>query len=136
MAENQIQIVINPRDFIGDKDPISGFGPNKDFFSGEDDAFVAHKSMLVNQLAVVGAASRQNPYSLITYAKVKMRSNAIAKTHRPTKSIFSYNKPRFLRGHKKRGYGKAEKQCLFFLIFGLLRRIFLGCFFEFFHSLT
>ena len=98
MAENKIQIVINPRDYIGEKDPITGFGPNIDFFRGEDDAFVAHKSVLSHELAAVEVASRQNPYSQITYAKVKMRSNAIAKTHRPTKSIFSVNKRSFVVG--------------------------------------
>jgi len=103
MAENQIQIVINPRDFIGDKDPIIGFGPNTDFFRGEDEAFVAHKSMLTSQLAAINVASQQNPYSPIIYAKVKMRSNAIAKTHRPTKSLFSPNKRSFVVGGARVG---------------------------------
>lgn len=98
MAENQIQLVINPRDFIGDKDPISGFGTPTDFFSGEDQAFVAHKSILYQGLSAVHEMSRCNPYSPIAYAKVKMRSDAIAKTHRPTKSVFSTSKRSFVVG--------------------------------------
>ena len=98
MAENQIQLVINPRDFIGDKDPIPGFGTPRDFFSGEDQAFVAHKSFLYQGLSAVHEMSRNNPYSPIAYAKVKMRSDAIAKTHRPTKSVFSTSKRSFVVG--------------------------------------
>ncbi len=36
MAENQIQFVLNPKSFIGDKDLVIGFGPNKDFYIGMD----------------------------------------------------------------------------------------------------
>ena len=98
MAENQIQFVLNPGTFIGDKDLVNGFGLNKDFFIGKDDEFVAHKGSLVRSLADIEAASRRNAYSRITYAKVKMRSDAIAKTHRPTKSIFAQNKRNFVVG--------------------------------------
>lgn len=92
MAENQIQFVLNPRMFIGDKDLVNGFGPNKDFFEGNDDEFVAHKEFLVHGLESVSDASRKNVYSRITYAKVKLRSDAIAKSHRPTKSLFTQKK--------------------------------------------
>lgn len=104
MADNQIQLVINPRDYIGDKEPINGFGSPTDFFSGEDLAFSAHKSLLSNEVAALRVASERNPYSRITYAKVKMRSTAIAKTHRPTKSIFSQSKRSFVVG----GIGVGE----------------------------
>ena len=98
MADNQIQFVLNPRSFIGDKDMVNGFGPNKDFFVGKDDEFVAHKGFLFQGLAAVDAAVRNNAYSKITYAKVKMRRDAIAKTYRPTKSIFTQNKRNFVVG--------------------------------------
>lgn len=104
MAENQIQFVLNPRAFIGDKDSVNGFGPNKDFFVGRDTDFAAHKSVLVQSLASIGEASRRNAYSSITYAKVKMRSDAIAKSHRPTKSIFTDKKRSFVVG----GVGVGE----------------------------
>jgi hypothetical protein len=98
MAENQIQFVLNPRAFIGDKDLVNGFGPNKDYFVDRDNEFVAHKRSLVQGLVSIGEASRTNAYSRITYAKVKMRSDAIAKTHRPTKSIFTVNKRSYVVG--------------------------------------
>ena len=98
MEKNQIQFVLNPGSFIGDKDLVNGFGSNKDFFVGKDDEFVAHKGLLVQGLASIDAASRKNVYSRITYAKVKMRSDAIAKSHRPTKSIFTENKRIFVVG--------------------------------------
>lgn len=98
MADNQIQFVLNPGTFIGDKELVNGFGPNKDFFVGKDDEFVAHKGVLVQGLVDIEAASRRNAYSRITYAKVKMRSDAIAKSHRPTKSIFTPNKRNFVVG--------------------------------------
>lgn len=98
MAENQIQFVLNPRAFIGDKDLVNGFGPNKDFFVGNDNEFVAHKGNLVHGLESISEASRRNVYSRITYAKVKLRSDAIAKTHRPTKSLFTQNKRSYVVG--------------------------------------
>lgn len=98
MAENQIQFVLNPRAFIGDKDLVNGFGPNKDFFVGNDNEFVTHKENLVHGLETVSDASRSNVYSRITYAKVKLRSDAIAKTHRPTKSLFTQNKRSYVVG--------------------------------------
>lgn len=98
MAENQIQFVLNPRAFIGDKDLVNGFGPNKDFFVGNDNEFVAHKGNLVHGLESIREASRRNVYSRITYAKVKLRSDAIAKTHRPTKSLFTQNKRSYVVG--------------------------------------
>ena len=104
MAENQIQFVLNPRTFIGDKDLVNGFGPNKDFFGGNDNDFIAHKGVLIKELIALGKASYGNAYSRITYAKVKMRSNAIAKTHRPTKSIFTRNKRNYVVG----GVGVGE----------------------------
>lgn len=104
MAENQIQFVLNPGAFIGDKDLVNGFGPNKDFFVGRDNDFAAHKGILVQSLASIDEASRRNAYSRITYAKVKMRSDAIAKSHRPTKSIFTDKKRSFVVG----GVGVGE----------------------------
>lgn len=98
MEENQIQFVLNPRAFIGDKDLVNGFGPNKDFFVGNDNEFVAHKGNLVHGLESISEASRRNIYSRITYAKVKLRSDAIAKTHRPTKSLFTQNKRCYVVG--------------------------------------
>ena len=96
MAENQIQIVLNPRAFIGDKDLVNGFGPNKDYYVGRDNDFVAHKDFLVQSLTSIGEASRRNAYSTITYAKVKMRNDAIAKSHRPTKTVFTDKKRSFV----------------------------------------
>ena len=104
MAENQIQLVLNPGAFIGDKDLVNGFGPNKDFFVGRDNDFAAHKGALVQSLASISEASRRNAYSSITYAKVKMRSDAIANSHRPTKSIFTDKKRSFVVG----GVGVGE----------------------------
>lgn len=98
MAENQIQFVLNPRAFIGDKDLLNGFGPNKDFFVGNDNEFVAHKGNLVHGLESISEASCRNVYSRITYAKVKLRNDAIAKTHRPTKSLFTQNKRSYVVG--------------------------------------
>lgn len=104
MAENQIQFVLNPGTFIGDKDLVNGFGPNKDFFMGRDNDFTAHKGILVQSLVSIGESSRRNAYSRITYAKVKMRNDAIAKSHRPTKSIFTDKKRSFVVG----GVGVGE----------------------------
>ena len=92
MAENQIQFVLNPRAFIGEKDLVNGFGPNKDFYVGRDNDFAAHKNILVQSLVSIGEAGRRNAYSSITYAKVKMRSDAIAKSHRPTKCRTSHSR--------------------------------------------
>ena len=91
-------LFFNPKSFIGDKDLVIGFGPNKDFYIGMDNEFIAHKGRLLKCLEAIDVASRNNAYSRITYAKVKMRSDAIAKSHRPTKSIFTPNKRNFVVG--------------------------------------
>lgn len=97
MAEFQIQIIMNSREYIGDKELPRG-GSNKDFFYNEDDAFIAHKNFLLQELSNLLEQSRSNIYSNIAYAKVKMRPKAIAKSHRPTKLLSNKKRSEIIGG--------------------------------------
>lgn len=90
MAKSPIQIVLNSSDFIATWDRQGG-GENKDFYEGKDDDFVLHQSKLSRQLSVLEERQFSNKYADITYAKVVLKQSGIAKSHRPTSSIFNRN---------------------------------------------
>lgn len=88
MATSPIQIVLNSNDFISTWDREGG-GEHKDFYAGHDADFVAHKSKLSNQLTSIKKIQASNRFSDVTYAKVVLKQSALAKSHRPTTSIFN-----------------------------------------------
>jgi len=88
MNQNSIQCVLNSGLYIQDKVVHVG-GSNKDFYVNNYDGFVRHISVLSSGIDDVQKASRDNRYSRITYAKVRMREDAITKSYRPTKSLFT-----------------------------------------------
>ncbi|NCT94295.1 MAG: S8 family peptidase [Chitinophagaceae bacterium] len=87
MANSPIQIVLNSSDFIGLWQRPPG-GQNKDFYAGEDEAFVVHKKEIQNQLLELKTNLKKNQFSEISYAKLILKQSALAKSHRPTGSLF------------------------------------------------
>ena len=87
MANSPIQIVLNSNDFIGIWDQKGG-GEHKDFYEGDDKSFAMHQSKLAKQVTSLRSKKRDNNYSNISYAKVILKQSALAKTHRPTSSLF------------------------------------------------
>ena len=88
MANSPIQVVLNSNDFIESVEKPGG-GDKKDFFAGNDKAFAEHKNRLSQQLKALDQTPRNKAYSDVSFAKVIMRQSALAKSHRPTGSLFT-----------------------------------------------
>ena len=86
MPNNPVQVVLNASNFIADADPAGG-GANKDFFASRDAQFATHKAQLIGQVAQARAVLMSSGHTL-GYAKVSMRPNAWAKSHRPQSAVF------------------------------------------------
>jgi hypothetical protein len=90
MPNSPIQIVLNSSDFIQIWDRPPG-GSEKDFYEGRDKEFVEHKEKLSKQLGTLKSRQLNNEYSEISFAKIIMKQSALAKSHRPTGSVFQRN---------------------------------------------
>ncbi len=88
MATSPIQIVLNSADFISIWERDGG-GEHKDFYAGNDSDFISHKSKLTSQLSSIKQLQTANRFSDISYAKVVLKQSALAKSHRPTGSVFN-----------------------------------------------
>lgn len=92
MSTSPIQVVLNADNFRRDRQTNRPAGNGTDFFLGQDAAFVAHRQRLMAQLEGVGAqlqdAQHAGAYGRGGYARVVMRAQALAKSHRPTTALF------------------------------------------------
>ena len=86
MANGPIQVVLNSDQYLDDVKPKKG-GSRKDFYEGKDSLFVKHKNELLNQLTRMSSLSSVK--GKISYAKVKLIKEALAKSHRPIMQIFT-----------------------------------------------
>ena len=91
MSNSPIQIVLNTDNFIEELDRQPG-GTNKDFFAGRDREFELHRHQINVQLENIENIRKENPYSKLAYAKLILRPSALAKSHRPTKRLFTPDK--------------------------------------------
>jgi hypothetical protein len=87
MSNSPIQIVLNTDNFIELWDRKGG-GLNKDFYQGNDAEFALHKSNISSQLSNIKKEQTKNEFSEISYAKLILKQSGLAKSHRPTKSLF------------------------------------------------
>lgn len=82
-----VQIVLNPENYEEARE-AGGGGGRKDFFAHKDREFVAHRAALVSQIdAIAGTLSAQAQGS-VGFAKVILRREAWAKSHRPVATLF------------------------------------------------
>lgn len=87
MAKTPARIIVNTNRFIVAPDPVT-VGGHKDFFDQlGNPAFVLHRDGLVAMVNEVSAELEKSPFGSITYVKVQMREEALAKTHRPNKFL-------------------------------------------------
>ena len=95
-----LQVVLNPQNFAEDREVPGGGGLKTDFFDGDDDAFVAHKKVVLDQLqGVVNELAKQAPmYGPVGFIKVILRRKAWAKSHRPLKALFTDRKTPLVGG--------------------------------------
>jgi hypothetical protein len=98
MATNAVQIVLNSQNYVHKQDVPPG-GGNKDFYAGRDAEFVAHRAQISSQLTQLAL---QQPTGKMTlqYAHVELDDSAWAKSHRPTKALFSSAKVRTIGGNE------------------------------------
>ncbi|MHB1219740.1 MAG: S8 family peptidase [Alphaproteobacteria bacterium] len=87
MPNNPVQIVLNDDAFVRAPDPRRS-GPDKDFFEDNDSAFVLHRANLLRQVDGVERELRQSPFGPLSYVRVRMRTEAIAKSYRPNRAVF------------------------------------------------
>lgn len=86
MPNNPIQVVINSSSFVGDA-VAAGGGANKDFYANRDQQFLAHRNSISTQLVTARAQIASSGRGTV-YARVALRPDAWAKSHRPTQAIF------------------------------------------------
>ncbi len=87
MSNSPIQIVLNPQNFNGERKKGGG-GESTDFYADRDGDFRVHKQKVQEQLLSVKKIIEESPYAQVSYAKVILEQSALAKSHRPTKSLF------------------------------------------------
>src|SRR6201988_3673526 len=86
MASNPVQVVLNADSLRRTPDRQGGGAP-KDFYEGRDDEFALHRNQLMGQLDLLQRSLPQQ-FGGIGYARVKLAPSALAKSHRPTQSLF------------------------------------------------
>ena len=87
MPNNPVQIVLNDDSFIRAPDPGRA-GPDKDFFEGNDRGFADHKAAMLGKLTAIETVIGAWRFGPMAYVRVRMRAEAIAKSYRPSRSLF------------------------------------------------
>lgn len=85
-----IQVVLDARQFQTDRKRTAG-GSAKEFFEHRNDAFVEHKHHVADQLEKVRSRLLSSSAGQVGFIKVRMREEALAKSHRPVQKIFHPN---------------------------------------------
>ncbi len=84
---NPIQIILNPENYEESRETAGG-GPRKDFFANRDREFRQHKARLIKQLKTLAHGLANQPHTDLGYVKVILRRTALAKSHRPFRTLF------------------------------------------------
>ena len=87
MANEPVQIILNPRKINIDRVRTPPVGNGLDFFAGRSDAFAVHRESLTASVKHIIAALEGGGVA-IGHIKVTMADQAIAKSHRPQTKIF------------------------------------------------
>lgn len=82
-----IEIVLDVRRFQDVRVRPPG-GNAKEFFEGDDAGFVAHRSKIQQSLTSVAQRLRASSAGRVGFVRVRMREQALAKSHRPVESLF------------------------------------------------
>jgi len=88
VAEGPIQVVLDTDRFKTVR-VRQGGGRNKDFFANQDEHFAAHRSRLLDQARGAVAGLLQQAQTSVGVAKVILRTDALAKSHRPNRALFT-----------------------------------------------
>lgn len=87
MANNPVQVVLQTDQYM--KLPEGGGGGGaKDFYEDRDEEFKRHKQQLLKQVESIRTVLSRTGTQQVGYVKVRLQSNALAKTHRPVDALF------------------------------------------------
>lgn len=87
MANNPVQVVLKTDQYM--KLPEGGGGGGaKDFYEGRDEEFKRHKQQLLKQVESIRTVLSRAGDRQVGYVKVRLQSNALAKSHRPVDALF------------------------------------------------
>jgi len=90
-----IQVVLNADQFVTDWSRPPG-GNHTDFFAGHDADFIAHRQSMVRQLHTTREQLLRPGEPRMGFLKVSMRTEALAKSHRPVKALFRADRARMV----------------------------------------
>lgn len=96
MKNNPVQIVLNVPDYISIPETNPG-GKNTDFYENNDTAFSNHKQKILSTTYAIKNTINETPNSSV-FAHVTLQSKALAKSHRPIRSIFPTGKVEYVGG--------------------------------------
>lgn len=82
-----VQIVLNPENYEEARE-AGGGGGRKDFFAHKDREFVTHRATLINQIDAISGTLSAQAQGPVGFAKVVLRREAWAKSHRPVATLF------------------------------------------------
>lgn len=83
-----VQVVLNATNFQVDREKPGGRGPGSDAFENNDEAFIAHRDAIRQQLENVAQALEREPQIRVGFGKATLRRSMWAKSHRPTTALF------------------------------------------------
>lgn len=92
-----VQIVLNPENYEEAR-VANGGGGRKDFFAHRDREFVAHRLALLGQLEAISGIISAQTQGDIGFAKVILRREAWAKSHRPMQTLFRNDRTKIVGG--------------------------------------
>lgn len=88
MPNNPVQIVLNDQAFLRAPEPGRG-GPEKDFFAGQHSGFQKHRDGLAKAIDTIEKTIANWPHGPVAYVRVVMRIEALAKSYRPNRALFT-----------------------------------------------
>lgn len=88
MPNNPVQIILNATDFLRAPDP-GRMGQEKDFFDGREKEFRQHQEALLAKVDDIERQLRASPYGPAAYLRVQLRVEALAKSYRPNRWVFT-----------------------------------------------
>lgn len=89
MANAPVQLVLNNDRLREERKRTPVVSNGTDFFGGNNSGFAAHREVLIRAAQTIQATLvHRAEFEGLGYVKVTMKSDAIAKTHRPQKRIF------------------------------------------------
>lgn len=82
-----VQIILNPENYEEARE-AGGGGGRKDFFAHKDREFIAHRAALISQINSLSGTLSAQAQGPVGFAKVVLRREAWAKSHRPVATLF------------------------------------------------